>query len=207
MLLYLLVACYDELVVHAKVDVPANRVAGETRIVNLWRNYVTCEDTPTCTAAFQQEVANSTGVLKEKGASEARAYLTIHEGLVDLVVHWALPLQGMTYDNQSFLLLSEGPGRGVLDPARRKPRAAFVFNEDRNTRVIVKKAPLGTRVWSLPDTPDRSGILLPGPRGEVEVAFVTLDDGLAVAHGEPWVSTFVGLEEALRAIPGLVVDE
>lgn len=206
MLLALLIGCYDEIVIRAHVDVPADRVSGHTVLVNLWRNYVVCEDTATCAAALQQEVANSVGALREKGATQAEAHLAVREGRLDLVVYWTLPLEGATYDNQVFLLLREGPGRGVLDPARRKVRAALAFNEDRNTRVTVKKAPLGTRVWQLPDTPPRTGIVLPGARADVEVVFTSLDDAGQPSHGDAWLSTFSGLEEALRAVPGLVVD-
>lgn len=206
MLLLLLAACYDRMVVTATVDVPADRVSGTSHLVNLWRQYVTCEDTPTCAAALEQEVQNTVGALKEKGATEAKAWLELHEGQLDLKAAWTLPLAGATYDNQVFVLLREGPARGVLDPARRKPRAALVFTEDRNTRVVVDRAPLGTRVWQLPDSPDRSGLLFPGKRFDVQVSFVTLDDEQKVAHGDPWIANFVGMEEALRRTPGLLVD-
>ncbi len=204
LLLALLTACYDEVVIHATADLKTDQVVGTSRVVNLWREYVTCEDTATCAAALAEDVANTRGAFVEKGATAVDAWLEVHEGKLDMVATWTLPLAAATYDNQTFVLLKEGKGRGVLDPAARKPRLAFTFTEDTNTRVTVGSAPAGTRVWTLPDTPNRSGLVFPGKRAEVEVRFTTLDNEEKVAIGPAWISNFSGLEEALRAKPGLV---
>ncbi|MSQ03908.1 MAG: hypothetical protein EXR71_18810 [Myxococcales bacterium] len=204
MILALLFACYDKLVVTATVDVVADRVRGESRLYNLWRGSVVCTDTPSCRDALVQEVRQQEATLREAGAIEVAGGLVLRDGEVDLRMRWVFPLADRVFANQSFLLLYEQPARGLVARDRRRPRAALVWFEDDSTRITVDRAPPAARVWTLPDAPTRQGLLLPGKRSSLQVSFQNLSPVKEPAHEAAWIPRFMSLDEALRAVPGLV---
>ncbi len=204
MILALLLACYDKLVVTATVDVPADRVAGESRLYNIWRGSVVCTDTPSCRDALVQEVRQQEATLREAGAIDVAGGLALREGEVDLLMRWVFPLRDKVFANQTFLLLYEAPARGVVTADRRRPMAAFVWFEDQSTQITVDRAPAAARVWTLPDTPTRQGLVLPGKRSKLQVTFQNLSPAKEPAHEAAWLPRFMSLDEALVAVPGLV---
>lgn len=206
MLLALLFACYDRVTIRAHLDVIADSAVGESRTINVWRNSISCTDVPTCTTAIQGEISNQLAALREQGALRAEGGIALRDGQLDTVMRWTFPLKSANWRTQSFLVLYDQPAKGAVGERRRKPHPAFVWQEERGTRVSVDRAPLGSRVWTLPDQPTRQGILLPGRRGDLALTFTNLDDAGNPAHAPGWIDSYVGLEAALRGVPGLVVD-
>ncbi len=204
MILVLLLACYDKLVVTATVDVLADRVSGESRLFNVWRGSVVCTDTPSCRDALAQEVHQHEATLREAGAIEVAGGLALRDGEVDLLMRWVFPLKDKVFANQTFMLVYEAPARGLLTRERRRPRAAFVWFEDDSTQITVDRAPPAARVWTLPDTPTRQGLILPGKRATLQVTFQNLTPAKEPAHEAGWISRFMSLDDALRGVPGLV---
>ena len=206
MLVALLFACYDKVTIRAHVDVTSDSAVGESRTINVWQNSIACTDVPTCTTAIQGEVSNQVAALREQGALNAEGAIALHDGQLDTVMRWTFPLRAAKWRNLSFLMLYDQPAKGAIGERQRRPRATFVWQEERGTRVSVDRAPFGSRVWTLPDQPTRQGILLSGRGGDLELTFTNLDDAGNPAHSPGWIDSHLGLAAALRAVPGLVVD-
>ncbi len=195
MLFLTLLACYERVVMDARVDARHQtvRVVSQQQGVDDQIDGASCTDTAGCLAALDAHLAEERSQLTAMGASEIRNGFFLRDGELDLVNTYAVSLA-------SELFAGGAPLRRVEAERKGKTRtfaAVLQAPPDATGRTMVRVSGPYTKL-SLGD----AGDLWTFTKGKplVHLEYQNLSEGADVVI-EPWIASIPGLVDALNASP------
>lgn len=200
MLLFTLLACYERVVMDARIDVPHQTVrvlSQQQGLDNQVGGASACGDAAACVAAIEAQLAEDRTQLAAASVTDLRNGVWIRDGELDLVSAYTAPFTSSLFEGGAPLRLLPQQVRG-----RSRPVMGLLVAPDGADVRATATATGPYTVLSLSD----AGNLYLFPKGKPRVHFEhqNRSEGEDVVI-EPWVASVPGLVEALGA-KGLLLD-
>jgi hypothetical protein len=201
MLLLALVACYEAVIVDARVDARHGTVHLVVRQQGLDPQVgeTACTTADACLTAIRAQLARDREELTDYGATSVVNGVVLRDGELDLVSVYDAPLTARLFDTGSLLL------RAPTEDQRGPQRAVAVLvqpPDDTQHRTVIRVDGRYRR-YAIPDV----GTVWTLDRGhpQVHLEYHLLADAGGDIVVEPWVAGVAGLDEGIRQ-GGLLLD-